>query len=186
MKLGESHNQEAARWGRPLDGVRILALEQMQALPFATQLLARLGADVIKVEMPGRGDSGRAAKPAIVRENGEAVGATFVRNNLSKRSIAVDYTTDRGRQLVADLAAKVDVVCENLGPGRAEKFGLGYDDLSNPRLVYVSITGFGSLDPSPYAKWPAYAGVTEAMVRHFVTAFVQDAKHFSKYLDNQQ
>ena len=59
MKLGESHNQEAARWGRPLDGVRILALEQMQALPFATQLLARLGADVVKVELPGRGDAGR-------------------------------------------------------------------------------------------------------------------------------
>ena len=77
MKLGESHNQEAARWGRPLDGIRILALEQMQALPFATQLLARLGADVVKVEMPGRGDSGRVSKPAIVRENGEAVGATL-------------------------------------------------------------------------------------------------------------
>jgi crotonobetainyl-CoA:carnitine CoA-transferase CaiB-like acyl-CoA transferase len=163
MKLGESHNQEAARWGRPLDGVRILALEQMQALPFATQLLARLGADVVKVELPGRGDSARASKPAIVRENGEAAGATFVRNNLNKRSIAVDYTTDRGRQLVADLADQVDVVGENLGPGRAEKFGLGYDDLYNQRLIYVSITGFGTLDASPYATWPAYAGVAEAM-----------------------
>lgn len=163
MKLGESHNQEAARWGRPLDGVRILALEQMQALPFATQLLARLGADVIKVEPAGRGDAARASKPAMVRENGEAVGATFVRNNLNKRSVAVDYTTDPGRRLVVDLAAEVDVVCENLGPGRAEKFGLGYDDLYHPRLIYLSVSGFGTLDPSPYAAWPAYACVAEAM-----------------------
>jgi len=163
MKLGDSHNTEAARWGRPLDGIRILALEQMQALPFATQLLARLGADVIKVEMAGRGDASRLSRPAMVRENGETVGATFVRNNLNKRSVAVDYTTDRGRQVVADLAGQVDVVCENLGPGRAEKFGLAYDDLRRPGLIYLSISGFGTLDESPYAKWPAYACVAEAM-----------------------
>jgi len=158
-------SRETGPWGRPLDDVTVLALEQMQAIPFATQLLARLGADVIKVETPGRGDSGRTSKPAITWPNGEEAGATFLRNNLGKRSVAVDYTTERGRQLVLDLAAKVDVVCENLGPGRAEKFGLGYDDLRavNPKLVYVSVTGFGKLDPSPYANWPAYAAVGEAM-----------------------
>ena len=90
MRLGESANDAAAPFGRPLDGVRIVSLEQMQALPFATQLCARLGADVIKVEQVGRGDAGRAAAPAVTRENGERIGATFLRNNLDKRSVAIE------------------------------------------------------------------------------------------------
>ncbi|MHB1582535.1 MAG: CaiB/BaiF CoA transferase family protein [Acidimicrobiales bacterium] len=165
MELGETHNDEARRWGRPLDGVRVLALEQMQALPFATQLLARLGADVVKVEPPGRGDSGRASAPAIERPNGESVGATFLRNNLDKRSITIDVGSASGHRLALELAAKADVVCENLGPGRAAKAGLAYDDVRqvNPRVVYLSISGFGNLEPSPYADWPAYAAVAEAM-----------------------
>ena len=132
---------------QPLSGVRILALEQMQALPNATQLLARLGADVIKVEAPERGDSGRAAQPAAVVNPGDApVGATFLRNNSGKRSIAIDLKSDRGRKLVLELAERVDVVAENLGPGRAERLGLSYADLAaaNPRVVYVSVSGFGA------------------------------------------
>jgi crotonobetainyl-CoA:carnitine CoA-transferase CaiB-like acyl-CoA transferase len=165
MQLGESHRYEEGDWGRPLDGVTVLAIEQMQVLPFATQMLARLGADVIKVEPPGRGDSGRQSLPAITRANGESLGATFLRNNLCKRSIAVDVTTERGRDLVLELAGKVDVVAENMGPGRADRLGLGWKDMAqrHPRLVYVSISGFGTLDPSPYEKWPAYAVVAEAM-----------------------
>lgn len=165
MRLGETYNEEARRWGRPLDGVRVVALEQMQALPFATQLLARLGADVVKVEPPGRGDSGRASAPAIRRPNGETVGATFLRNNLDKRSVTIDVAQPAGRQLVLDLAAHADVVCENLGPGRAAKLGLGYDDVRhvNRQVVYLAISGFGNLEPSPYREWPAYAAVAEAM-----------------------
>ena len=165
MHLGESHRYEEGDWGRPLDGVSILALEQMQVLPFATQMLARLGADVIKVEPPGRGDSGRASLPAMVRPNGESLGATFLRNNLNKRSITIDMTTEQGRDLVLDLADKVDVVCENLGPGRADRLGVGWEAVRwrNPRAIYCSISGFGNLDPSPYKKWPAYAVVAEAM-----------------------
>lgn len=165
MQLGDHHHYEQGEWGRPLDGVRVLALEQMQVLPFATQMLARMGADVVKVEPPGRGESGRASLPAVVRPNGESIGATFLRNNLSKRSVAIDLTTPRGQALVRDLAAKVDVVCENLGPGRASRYGLDWPTLSaaNPRLVYLSISGFGNLDSSPYRAWPAYAGVAEAM-----------------------
>jgi len=165
VRLGDSANDGATGFGRPLDGVRILSLEQMQALPFATQMLARLGADVIKVEQVGRGDAGRAAAPAITRENGERIGATFLRNNLNKRSIAIDLKSDRGRQLVIELAAHVDIVCENLGPGRAKKFGLDYDSLSPdlPAMIYLSISGFGSDGRSPYDAWPAYASVAEAL-----------------------
>ncbi len=165
MKLGETYNEQARQWGRPFDGVRVVALEQMQALPFATQLLARLGADVVKVEPPGRGDSGRASSPAITRPNGESVGATFLRNNLDKRSVTIDVTRPAGRQLVLDLATRADVVCENLGPGRAAKVGLAYEDvrLVNPQAIYLSISGFGNLEPSPYRDWPAYAAVAEAM-----------------------
>jgi len=151
---------------KPLSGVRILALEQMQALPNATQLLGRLGADVVKVEAPDRGDSGRAAQPAAVVNPGDApAGATFLRNNSGKRSIAVDLKSDRGRKLVLELAQHVDVVAENLGPGRAERLGLSYADVSdaNPAIVYVSISGFGAAGDSPYATWPAYAAVAEAM-----------------------
>jgi crotonobetainyl-CoA:carnitine CoA-transferase CaiB-like acyl-CoA transferase len=150
----------------PLAGVRILALEQMQALPNATQLLARFGADVIKVEAPDRGDSGRAAQPAAVVNPGDApVGATFLRNNSGKRSIAIDLKSDAGRKLVLDLARHVDVVAENLGPGRAQRLGLAYDDVraANEAIVYLSISGFGAAGDSPYATWPAYAAVAEAM-----------------------
>jgi crotonobetainyl-CoA:carnitine CoA-transferase CaiB-like acyl-CoA transferase len=165
MRLGETANEGAQAFGRPLDGVRVIALEQMQALPFATQLLARLGAEVIKVEQIGRGDAGRTATPSLIRENGEKIGATFLRNNLGKESIAIDLQTDRGHHLVLDLCGKADVVCENLGPGKAEQLGLDYAAISahHPRLIYLSVSGFGTGSGSPYENWPAYASVAEAM-----------------------
>jgi crotonobetainyl-CoA:carnitine CoA-transferase CaiB-like acyl-CoA transferase len=148
-----------------LDGIRILSLEQMQALPYATQLMARLGADVIKVEQAGRGDAGRHSSPAVTRENGETVGATFLRNNLDKRSVAVDLQSAAGRRVVLDLVGHVDVVSENLGPGKARRLGLDHASLEadHPGLVYLSISGFGSDGTSPYEGWPAYASVAEAM-----------------------
>ncbi|MBL7518139.1 CoA transferase, partial [Frankia sp. CNm7] len=155
---------EAHPAGGPLAGVRVLALEQVQAVPFATLLLARLGADVVKVE-PLAGESGRAARPAVTDAAGQPAGATFLRYNLGKRSIAVDLKSERGRDLVLDLAGSFDVLAENLGPGRAERLGLGYEAVAarNPRLVYLSVTGFGGGADSPYAAWPAYAAVAEAM-----------------------
>src|ERR1700731_2937485 len=86
----------------PLAGVRVLALEQMQALPYATQLLAHLGADVVKVEPLGSGESGRGSLPAMTDPDGRKVGATFLRNNLGKRSICVNLKDPRGRALVLD------------------------------------------------------------------------------------
>lgn len=139
MRLGETANDDARSFGRPLDGVRVVAFEQMQALPFATQLMARLGAEVIKVEQVGRGDAGRTATPTLVRENGEKIGATFLRNNLGKESVAIDLSSDRGRQLALDLCGRADVVCENLGPGRAARLGLDYPAVSAryPRVIYL-------------------------------------------------
>jgi crotonobetainyl-CoA:carnitine CoA-transferase CaiB-like acyl-CoA transferase len=154
---------------KPLEGVRILALEQMQALPYATQLLGRLGADVVKVESPQGGDLGRSSLPAMKDPEGRNVGATFLRNNLSKRSIAIDLKSPAGRQLVIDLAPRFDVVCENFRAGAIERLGLGFDDLVavHPTVIYCSLSGFGHAfdggPPSPYGEWPALAAVVEAM-----------------------
>jgi formyl-CoA transferase len=149
----------------PLAGVRILALEQMQALPYATQLLAHLGADVVKVEPPGVGDSGRGSLPAMTDPHGRQVGATFLRNNLGKRSICVNLKDPRGRDLVLDLAKRFDVVAENSRAGAMARLGLGYADLAavHPACVYVSVSGFGNSVPTPYQDWPAYAPIVEAM-----------------------
>lgn len=165
MKLGDIANEDAAGYGKPLDGVRILALEQMQALPFATQLLGRLGADVVKVESPAGGDQGRGSLPAMTDPDGRAVGATFLRNNLSKRSICIDLKHPRGRDLVLRLAPRFDVFAENFKAGTLDRLGLGYADVSaiHPACIYASVSGFGNTTATPYASWPAFAPVVEAM-----------------------
>ena len=170
MRLGDVVNPEAAHWGKPLSGVRILALEQMQALPYATQLLGRLGAEVVKVEAPGTGDLGRSAMPAMTDPAGRSVGATFLRNNLSKRSVVIDLKQPAGRELVLRMAPHFDVVAENFRAGAAERLGLAYDDVVSVHgtVVYVSISGFGRPTPagspaSPYDGWPALASIVEAM-----------------------
>ena len=96
--------EDGRRGKRPLDGVRILAVEQMAALPFATQLLARLGAEVVKIEHPTTGDSGRGSHPTVADPNGRPVGATFLRNNLNKQSLAIDLKHPEGVDLVLRLA----------------------------------------------------------------------------------
>jgi crotonobetainyl-CoA:carnitine CoA-transferase CaiB-like acyl-CoA transferase len=165
VRLGDVANEAAAGNGKPLDGVRVLALEQMQALPFATQLLARLGAEVVKVEHPVHGDLGRGSLPAVTDPDGRRVGATFLRNNLGKRSVTIDLKSPDGRDLVLRLAPRFDVVCENFKGGALARMGLGYDDVAavHPGVVYLSISGFGNTTDTPYGAWPAYAAVAEAM-----------------------
>ncbi len=165
MKLGDIANPDASQYGKPLDGVRILALEQMQALPFATMLLARLGADVVKVEHPGAGESGRGALPFMTDADGRRAGATFLRNSLGKRSVGIDLKHPEGRELVLALAPHFDVFAENFKAGALAKLGLGYDDVAkaHPGVIYLSVSGFGNLTDSPYAHWPAYASIAEAM-----------------------
>jgi crotonobetainyl-CoA:carnitine CoA-transferase CaiB-like acyl-CoA transferase len=150
---------------KPLTGIRILAIEQMQALPFATQLLARLGADVVKIESISGGDQARGSLPAIADPQGRSVGATFLRNNMSKRSVCINLKTPAGRDLVLHLAKAFDVVAENGRPGSMARLGLGYGDIAavNPRCIYTSVSGFGNSVETPYREWPAYAPVVEAM-----------------------
>lgn len=165
MKLGDVANEGAVKYGKPLDGVRILSIEQMQALPYATQLLARLGADVVKVEQPGAGESGRGSNPAMIDPNGQRAGATFLRNNLDKRSITVDLKHPKGKELILALAPHYDVFAENFKGGTMKRLGLDYDTIAPlaPRTIYLSVSGFGNMAPSPYDGWGAYAPIVEAM-----------------------
>jgi formyl-CoA transferase len=165
VRIGEIRHAERSHLGKPLDGVRVLAVEQMQALPYATQLLAHLGADVVKVEPPERGDAGRLSQPALVDRDGRRVGATYLRSNLGKRSLALDLRSAAGRALFERLVPHFDVVAENLRPGTLRALGLGWDRIAAlaPRAICVSISGFGADGASPYADWPAYAPVAEAM-----------------------
>jgi crotonobetainyl-CoA:carnitine CoA-transferase CaiB-like acyl-CoA transferase len=148
----------------PLAGVRILALEQMQALPFATQLMSRLGADVVKIE-PLTGELGRGALPAIEDPDGRRVGCTFLRNNFGKRSVAIDLKNPAGRELVLRLAPKFDIVAENSKPGAMGRLGLAYEDVKavHPSVIYASVSGFGNTGDSPYRLWPAFAPIVEGM-----------------------
>jgi len=136
----------------------------MQALPWATQLLARLGADVVKVESLAGGDQGRGSRPAMTDPDGRQVGATFLRTNLNKRSICIDLKSERGRRLVLDLAPRFDVVAENFRAGALGRLGLAYDDVAavHPAVVYLSVSGFGH-SGSPYGDLPAFAPIVEAM-----------------------
>lgn len=151
---------------RPLAGLRILAAEQMLALPSATQLLALLGAEVVKVE-PLAGESGRHGRPLVESADGSRTGSTFVRTNLGKSSVAIDLKQPRGRALFLELAERADAVAENMRPGAADKLGIGYADVRarHPAVVYLSISGFGHRTdpPSPYRERAAYAPVVEAM-----------------------
>jgi crotonobetainyl-CoA:carnitine CoA-transferase CaiB-like acyl-CoA transferase len=148
----------------PLAGVRILALEQMQALPFATQLMSRLGADVVKIE-PLTGELGRGALPAIEDPDGRRVGCTFLRNNFGKRSVAIDLKNPAGRDLVLRLAPRFDIVAENSKPGAMERLGLAYEAVRavHPSVIYASVSGFGNTGDSPYRLWPAFAPIVEGM-----------------------
>jgi crotonobetainyl-CoA:carnitine CoA-transferase CaiB-like acyl-CoA transferase len=136
---------------KPLSGLRVLELARILAGPWAGQLLADLGADVIKVERKGPGDDTRAWGPPFVEgTDGKHIGsAYFHAANRGKRSIEIDFDSDEGKRLVKKLAARSDVLIENFKVGGLKKFGLDYKSLApdNPRLIYCSVTGFGQTGP---------------------------------------
>ncbi len=143
----------------PLAGVRVLDLSRVLAGPYATMVLGDLGADVIKVEHPERGDDTRHWGPPFAGEDGES--AYFLAVNRNKRSIGVDLKSSKGLERVKELAAGADVVIENWRRGALEKLGLGYEELkeTNSGLVYCSITGFG---PGPDEERPGYDFLVQA------------------------
>lgn len=145
--------RKGARKGvAPLAGVKVLDLTRALAGPFCTMMLADLGADVIKVEPPGRGDETRAWGPPFV--NGES--AYFMSVNRNKRSIVIDLKSKGGVSVLRKLAKSADVVVENFRPGTTDKLGVGYADIKklNPRIIYCSISGFGQT--GPYKERPGY------------------------------
>jgi len=142
----------------PLEGIRIVDLSSMLSGPWATDILGDQGADVIKVEPPGKGDHVRS-----LQNRSAGLPAMFVNVNRSKRSITVDLKSDAGRDLVVELARSAAVVVQNFRPGVVERLRIGYDDLraANPRLVYLSISGFG--EAGPYAGRRVYDPVVQAL-----------------------
>lgn len=130
---------------KPLDGIRIIDFSRVLAAPLATQILAELGADVVKVERPGRGDETRSFEPKL--PGGES--AYFFAFNRGKQSITLDLKSGEGARIARELVTEADVLVENFLPGVMDGLGLGYDALRqvNSRLVYVATTGFGQTGP---------------------------------------
>ena len=164
MRLGDIANEAAADQPKPLAGIRVLAVEQMAALPFGTQLLARLGADVVKVESPAP-EIRAAVRCRRSTTRTDAVGATFLRNNLNKRSVTLNLKDPDGVRLCLELAKTADIVCENFKAGTADRLGIGYDAVKavNPAAIYLSVSGFGNDPASPHIHRAAYAAVVEGM-----------------------
>jgi crotonobetainyl-CoA:carnitine CoA-transferase CaiB-like acyl-CoA transferase len=149
----------------PLAGLRVLELARILAGPWAGQILADLGADIIKVERKGSGDDTRGWGPPFVEaaEGGHLGAAYFHATNRGKRSIELDFESEDGRRIVKKLAARSDVLIENFKVGGLAKFGLDYASLSkkNPRLIYCSVTGFGQ--SGPYAMRAGYDLMAQGM-----------------------
>ncbi len=149
----------------PLAGLRVLELARILAGPWAGQILADLGADVVKVERKGTGDDTRGWGPPFVEatDGGHLGAAYFHATNRGKRSIELDFENEDGRRIVRKLAARSDVLIENFKVGGLTKFGLDYASLSkdNPRLIYCSVTGFGQT--GPYAARAGYDLMAQGM-----------------------
>ncbi len=142
----------------PLSGVRVIELARILAGPWAGQMLADLGADVIKIENPNGGDDTRSwGPPFVMGKDGENLSAAYYHStNRGKRSVALDFAEPEGAEKLKELIATADVLIENFKFGGLKKYGLDYESLkaANPRLVYCSITGFGQ--SGPYASRPGY------------------------------
>ena len=141
-----------------LENLTVLDLTRVVAGPYAGALLGDLGANVIKIEIPGTGDDARGYGPY---ENGESM--YYANLNRNKRGITLNMKTEKGKEVFLKLAEKADIVIENFRPGVMDKLGLGYDRLRelNPRLIYGAVSGFGSY--GPYAMRPGYDIVSQAM-----------------------
>ena len=149
----------------PLSNIRVLDLTRVLAGPWATQMLADFGAEVIKIEKPGEGDDTRGWGPPFLKhaDGGNGDAAYFLSANRGKQSVCIDMATQDGQKLIRALAEKSDVVIENFKVGGLKKYGLDYDSLKavNPKLIYCSITGFGQ--DGPYAARAGYDFMIQGM-----------------------
>ena len=143
---------------KALDGIRVLDMTHVQSGPSCTQILAWFGADVVKVELPGRGDITRGQ----LRDLPDVDSLYFTMLNCSKRSITLNTKTDRGKKIFAKLVEQCDVLVENFAPGALDRQGFPWEVIQelNPRLVYASIKGFG---PGPYEDCKVYENVAQCM-----------------------
>lgn len=149
-----------------LDGIKVLDLSRVLAGPWCTQILADLGADVVKIERPGVGDDTRTWGPPFVKDaNGHDTdqASYFTSCNRNKRSVTIDMATPEGQALLQQMAAQADIVVENFKTGGLKQYGLDQDSLraANPRLIYCSVTGFGH--DGPYAERAGYDLMIQAM-----------------------
>lgn len=144
---------------QPLDDIRVLELGQLIAGPYCGQILADFGADLVKIEPPGKGDAMRQWGQSDA--NGNTLWWPIIARN--KKSMTLDLRTPEGQDLLRELVAETDILIENFRPGTMERWGLGFETLAeiNPRLIMVRVTGFGQT--GPYASRAGYASVCEAM-----------------------
>lgn len=143
---------------KPLENLKVLDLTRVLAGPYCTMILNDLGAEVVKVELPGCGDDSRTFGPFV---NGKSM--YFVSINKEKKSISLNLKSEKGKQIIRDLVKKFDVVVENFRPGTMEKLGLGYDELKsiNPSIIYAASSGFGHT--GPFASKASYDILAQAM-----------------------
>ena len=155
---------------QPLRDIRVLAITVFLAGPYCSMNLARMGAEVIKVEIPGRGDPVRGNGPFagpegvnVTKKTDDDLSTRFLKRNQGVKSITLNLRHPEGKELFLELARKSDIVLENLAPGSLRRLGLGYEEVSavNPGIVYCSISGYGQT--GPYATKPAHDPQIQAM-----------------------
>ncbi len=147
----------------PFTGILVVDLTRVLAGPYCAMMLGELGARIIKIEPPGKGDDSRHYGPYLTAPSGKVKSGYFISVNRGKQSIALDLKSDADRKVFEALLSKADVLIENYRGGTMEKLGYGYDSLKDkyPKLIYAAVSGFGHT--GPYAKRPAYDMIAQAM-----------------------